>query len=632
MAEKSSTPPSADRPSRAALPLRRKLLYAALLTAVFFVLLVATLELALRLFSYGHSPHFARREKLSDGSVIWRENRDCTAPFFSEKLVRRPQPFRLAGKKPAGVIRIFVLGSSAAMGDPESSFSIARLLEAQLRAAYPDKKFEVINAAITAINSHLVRGIADDCAQLEPDLFIVYEGHNEIIGPFGPAGVFTDFLRNESALRFALWLKGTRTGQLIASLTQRDLPDRWGGLEMFLDRQLRADDPRLDTVRALFRANLLAVADSAKHAGASTLVCTVLANQRDFAPFLSLHRSDLSPADLTRWEKHFSTAESATRAGNFAAAEEAYLAALAIDDQHAELHFRLGRLALQAARNDDARRHLQRALDLDTLRFRTDSALNQVVRDLASSPPSPTAALPNPATSSTPALNLVDLDRAISARSSHGIPGDDLLYEHVHLNFRGAYECARELLPAIVADLTRRGRLPSPQSSPSAHPPARDLPAPLSLEEARLRLAFTLHEQTLIWLILEDRFRHPPFSTQSDAAFRQQSAAARLKTATAALARDDAIPTLRAIYGQAIAHAPDDWVLQRDTGMMLLNRGAPADAVPFLEKAAAWIDDDADTLIALGRAYRAVGRNPDADRVFAAVRRIEPFHPNLPQP
>ena len=63
-----------------------------------------------------------------------------------------------------------------------------------------------------------MRDIAADCARLEPDLFIVYEGNNEVIGPFGPAGVFAPFLRSETALDLARTLKRTRTAQWFDTL------------------------------------------------------------------------------------------------------------------------------------------------------------------------------------------------------------------------------------------------------------------------------------------------------------------------------------------------------------------------------------------------------------------------------
>jgi hypothetical protein len=290
-------------------------------------LLLGVGETALHFAGYGYSPHFARRARLSNGETIWRENRWCTAPYFSPALVRRPVPFRLPAKKAPGTYRIFVLGSSAAMGDPESSFSFARVLETMLHRAYPQRRFEIVNAAITATNSHIVRGIAEDCAALEPDLFIVYEGHNEVIGPFGPSAVFAPFLRSEAASRTVVWIKGTRIGQLLGAAGRafkggQGPPAEWGGMQMFLKQQIAADDPRLESVRAHFRANLLAIAAAGRGAGATTLFCTVLTNQRDFAPFLSQHRPGLTPAALANWQEHFAAAEQASRARDFPAAEQ----------------------------------------------------------------------------------------------------------------------------------------------------------------------------------------------------------------------------------------------------------------------------------------------------------------------
>jgi Tfp pilus assembly protein PilF len=592
-----------------ALPLWRKLAYAAVLTATALGALAGALEAVLRLAGFGESPHFARRVTLPGGETVWRDNRGCTVPFFSPALARRPQPFRLPEKKAPGAYRIFVLGSSAAMGDPESSFSLARTLEVMLHATWPQQRFEVVNAGVTAINSHLLRQYADDCARLEPDLFIVYEGHNEVIGPFGPAGVFAPFFHSERAIRFALWLKGTRTGQLFSAAGRvlagrRGVPAEWGGMQMFLRQQIAADDPRLDAVGQHFRANLLAIADAGQHAGATTLLCTVLTNQRDFAPFLSQHRPNLAPADLARWQAGFAAAENAARQGDPAAAERAYRAAFALDDRYAEVPYRLGRLALAAGRDDEARGFFQRALDLDTLRFRTDSRLNGVIRDLDRG--------------DRPDLAVVDLAGDLAARSPHGIPGDDLLYEHVHLTLRGTYEAARDLFPHVAADLRRRGLITSLP------------PAPPSYDDVRRRLAYTTYEQAMIALSLLGRFRAAPFTGLSDDAARGAAWERISATANELLARPDALPALREVYQQAMTLAPDDWILARNAGAMLVARRAPAEALPLLQRAAAWIDDDIDTLVALGWAQRALNQTAAADATFARARRLEPRYPGLP--
>lgn len=591
----------------ASLTFRRKLLFAAVLTAATTLLLLLALEGVLRMIGYGHSPHFIRQAKTSAGEVIWRENRWATAPFFTPELVRRPLPFRLPEKKAPGTYRIFVLGSSAAMGDPEPSFSVARVLETMLQAAYPEQRFEVINAAITAINSHVVRGIAADCAQLEPDLFVVYEGNNEVIGPFGPAGVFAPFFHSEWLVRTAVWLKRTRTGQWVTALGHKfsrpGTPQSWGGMQMFLQQQVSADDPRLAAVRAHFQSNLRSIAQSAHAAGASTLLCTVLTNQRDFAPFLSRHRPDLSASDLARWQSQLAAADQAVLANNLTSAEANYRAALAVDDQHAELSFKLGRLLLQLGRDAEARQFLQRALDLDPLRFRTDSALNDTIRH-----------------TSGPATTVVDLAAQLSQRSEHGVIGDDLLYEHVHLTLRGAYEIAGELLPHIRTALARRG-----MAAKSSLPP-------LDYGEVRQRLGFTAHEQAMIAVEMLNRFKGAPFNAQADHANRISTWQRRVDAATALLARPDAVTALREIYQRALDRSPNDWILARNAGSMFVARHASAEAIPLLERAASLIDDDVDTLVALGWAYQGTGQEEKARTTFSKARQLEPRYPGLPAP
>lgn len=599
---------SVSRPA-GTLSLPRKLAFAAVFSALVLVLLLGALEGGLRLAGYGYSPHFGRRARLADGSEVLRENRWCTAPFFSPELVRRPQAMRLPAAKAPRTFRVFVLGSSAAMGDPEASFSLARVLEKLLGPAYPDVRFEIVNAGITAINSHLVRGIAEDCAGLEPDLFIVYEGNNEVIGPFGPSGVFTPFLRTERGVRAAVALKGTRTGQLVAAAARAarsggagGTPAEWGGMEMFLAHRIAADDPRLEAVRAHFRANLLAIAAAGRRAGADTIVCTVATNQRTFTPFASIHRTDLGEAGLARWQEHFAAAEAAARAGDRPAAEAAYRAALAIDDSHAELHYRLGQLALLDGRGVHAREALQRALDLDALRFRADGALNAVIRDLAG----------------VGSVRVVDAEAALAAASPYGICGDELLYEHVHLTLRGTYELARALLPAIRDELGRRGLGAVVAGAPE-----------LSYDELRVRLGFTAYEQGMIAAEMLARFSRAPFAAQSDRAARLEAWQRRAAAAQALLERPDALPSLRAACDAAMAAAPDDWVLARNTGMMLVARGAAPEAVPLLERALAWIDDDVDSLAALASAYRALGHTGQAEATVARLRGLEPRHPAL---
>ena len=142
---------------------------------------------------------------------------------------------------------------------------------------------------------------------------------------------------------------------------------------------------------------------------------------------------------------------------------------------------------------------------------------------------------------------------------------------------------------------------------------------------------FTTYEQAMIALQLLNRFRAPPFSGQADHASRLQTWERRVESANSLLSRADALPALREIYRQAITLAPDDWILARNAGAMLVARQSPAEALPLLERANAWIDDDIDTLVALGWAHRALGQMTEADAVFERARRLEPRYPGLPE-
>jgi tetratricopeptide (TPR) repeat protein len=254
----------------------------------------------------------------------------------------------------------------------------------------------------------------------------------------------------------------------------------------------------------------------------------------------------------------------------------------------------------------EAQTFLQRALDLDTLRFRADSSLNNVIRDFRRS--------------GAPGLEVVDLASILATRSEGGLAGDDLLYEHVHLTLRGTYEAARELFLHVSSDLARRRLI------------LTEIPEPLSYDEARIRLAYTAHEQAMIALELVNRFRSPPFTQQVDAAFRLQSWQRRAEHATTLLARPEALPALRELYSRAMQSAPDDWIIPRNAGSMFVARGAPAEAVPLLERALSHIDDDVDTLVALGWAHHALGEAVKSKAFFEKVRALEPAYPGLPEP
>ena len=75
-------------------------------------------------------------------------NPDYALQFVPRWLSRGPQPIALAPKRD-DTVRVFVLGESAAAGDPEPAFGFSRALDVLLREYTTGKRVEVINTAVT---------------------------------------------------------------------------------------------------------------------------------------------------------------------------------------------------------------------------------------------------------------------------------------------------------------------------------------------------------------------------------------------------------------------------------------------------------------------------------------------------
>ncbi|MCX8107998.1 MAG: hypothetical protein N3G20_04265, partial [Verrucomicrobiae bacterium] len=127
--------------------------------------LLCVLEAGLRLIGYGYPTRFfLHHNAVGRSNVV--ENQWFAKRFMPPTLARRPEPMVVPVTKPPNTCRIFVFGESAAIGDPAPAFGFSRILEVLLRERYPSTRFEVINVAFTAINSHVLREIARDCRAL----------------------------------------------------------------------------------------------------------------------------------------------------------------------------------------------------------------------------------------------------------------------------------------------------------------------------------------------------------------------------------------------------------------------------------------------------------------------------------
>src|ERR1022692_4255380 len=265
-------------------------------TSIFVpVLILGIAEGALRLFGIGFETG------LTIPCTIHGHPGSCynlffPAPFFPPGMIKTPQAYAIPAEKPQGTFRIFVLGESAAMGDPDPAYAFSRYLEVMLRQRYPAMKFEVVNTGSVAINSHVLLSIAKGLARERPDVFIIYSGNNEVVGPYGPGTALTSGGMSMPVIRTGIFVRSSRIGQLLTKVGAQK--KEWGGMEMFLDKQVPASSPLMEHTYANFEQNLRDTVEIARSSGARVIVSTVAANLKDCAPFASMHREGLTPSEL----------------------------------------------------------------------------------------------------------------------------------------------------------------------------------------------------------------------------------------------------------------------------------------------------------------------------------------------
>lgn len=558
--------------------------------------LLMLLEAGLRLGGVG-SPTTFFVETADPGTVV--TNQFFGRRFFPAAIARTPDVERFQQVKERGTYRIFVLGGSAAMGFPEPAFGVGRILEALLREEYEGLNVEVINAAMTAVNSHVVLPIARACARYEPDAMVVYLGNNEVVGPYGPSSVFGDFGSSLPIVRSVITLRGTRTGQMLYRAMigwgGDDTPRQWKGMAMFLDKQIPWGDPRLKSVYENFRANLRDISQAGLDAGAEVLLSTVAVNLADSAPFAS-RSPELGAEELEKWETAYREGVANQTEGLYAAAIESFQRAAAIDDSNADLAFRLGQCLRALGQAGEARQRFARARDLDTLRFRADSRINGVIRE--------TAAQPGEAK-----LALIDAEKLVEDASADGLTGAEWFYEHVHFKFAGNYLLARTIADSLREDLEHKGARKTGRTATGATI-ASDL---VLTDWDRYRMARD------IAALMEQ----PPFTNQLDHA--QVMASTSIRPGELSANRDTKSLKAEAVaaYEAGVAGRPRDLHLRRRYAELLDAAGSASEAAKQWRTLLHSAPENLYWLTSLGASLRDAGELTQAIAAFRNVIEID---------
>jgi tetratricopeptide (TPR) repeat protein len=421
----------------------------------FFALVL--LEVALRVFHYGPDLSLFTTQELH-GRTYHIMNPAVRHRYFSQvSFAPSTSPDYFLVPKPAGTYRIFCLGGSTTVGFPywfNTAFS--SFLRDRLQAAFPNRSIEVVNLGMTATNSYTVLDMAGDVLEYEPDLILVYDGHNEFYGALGAAS--RESLGGSRWLsRLSLKLAHVKTYRLA-----RDVINAFGSLfgnsndpasrGTMMERLSRGktipfgSETYRDGLNA-FSANLLELKELCAAHSVPVILGTQVSNLRGQAPFVSSHPPDNSLQHRLQFNLHFNAGLEHRLNGDFEAALASFRTAATLVPDHAEARYRIGQCLDTLGRPSEALPEFVAARDLDELRFRTSSDFNKVIRSLDDGH----------------LMFSADIESVFASASPHGIIGNDLILEHLHPTAYGQFLMARS-----YAETMRRHNLLSSGAAWSA--------------------------------------------------------------------------------------------------------------------------------------------------------------------
>lgn len=368
----------------------QKWIFRAILVLLPLVILIL-FESLLRLVNFGHDLSLFRESEIYKG--YYEINPHVSKRFFTKFNGTSPSNDIFLVEKPDSSYRVFVMGCSTTAGFPyEANVAFPRILYYRLQDAFPNRKIEVVNTAMSAVNSYTQADFIDEILDQKPDAILIYTGHNEYYGALGVGSV--ESVGNVKWMkRLHLKLIRLRTYQLVqrtlAGVLKLIANDNTRPTGTLMERIVKDKSIAFNSETYLagleqFKSNMDIVLKKANKKNIPVVFSNLVSNVHGLKPFNSIESTEIPAANDV-----FAHAREAEKNGEFDKARELYY----------------------------------RAKDLDGIRFRASEDLNNVISDLAK----------------TNKANFLDIQDIFEKASENGLIGDKLMIEHLHPNVDGYF-------------------------------------------------------------------------------------------------------------------------------------------------------------------------------------------------
>jgi hypothetical protein len=343
-----------------------------------------------------------------------------------------PQSF--AAAKGPETCRIFCIGGSTVQGRPYSvETSFTTWLKLNLRAAQPGTDWEVVNCGGISYATYRLVPIMRELLGYEPDLFIIYTGHNEFLEDrtywrlkrtprtlirlhevmlnLRSYWLAHEFLSKRRAQR----TNTERSSKTVLPIEVQAKLDVRDGLESY-----HRDQAWRQGIIEHFGHNLETIVRMSRAATVPVILVNPVSNLKDCPPFKSEFRTDLSERQMERvvelWERARKL-DWADAYGKLRLLEQA----AALDNRHAGLLYLIGKCYERVGRSTEAKNWFVLAKEQDVCPLRILEPMHDTVLDVAARYHVP----------------LVDVKLLIEQRTEDGVPGDEWLLDHIHPSVTG---------------------------------------------------------------------------------------------------------------------------------------------------------------------------------------------------
>ena len=431
-------------------------LWKSLLTSLIaFVVFFALLEGVLALF--GVQPVMQKEDPFVGFSA--------NVPLFVDKKEAQGRPVMITAPnkltffnhqqfprdKQPGTYRIFCLGGSTTYGRPyDDRTSFAGWLRELLPAADDKRRWEVINAGGISYASYRVANLMKELVRYEPDLFIIYTGHNEFLEErtYGALRDMPVVIRKTASLlaRTRTWsaMSGVMNEAGIVEGQKRRKVEMTGEVNTILSRsagteRYHRDDPLKKQVTEHYRVSLERIAEISRSAGVQCIFVTPASNLKDSSPFKSQHSPGMSTDQQATSEQLLAHARELIDQNKESEALEILDQAIAIDPRYAELHYRRGKVLFGLQRYTEAAWAFRRARDEDVCPLRALTVFTDIVEEVE-------------AEKGIALMNFVAfIEQRSLAEQGHPVPGEEFFLDHVHLTIAGNRMLAVELIKTMTS-------------------------------------------------------------------------------------------------------------------------------------------------------------------------------------